>query len=124
MAVASRKKVLLVEDDDSFREAIGRLLDASDVESASYASAEALLSDAAMTDVACVVSDLKLPGMSGLDLLAELRTKGEWPPLILMTAHDEPGRREEARNRGAVAYLVKPFTLAQLLDAIHSAVEQ
>jgi two-component system response regulator FixJ len=124
MAVASRKKVLLVEDDDSFREAIGRLLDASDVESASYASAEALLSDAAMTDVACVVSDLKLPGMSGLDLLAKLRTKGEWPPLILMTAHDEPGRREEARNRGAVAYLVKPFTLAQLLDAIHSAVEQ
>jgi two-component system response regulator FixJ len=124
MAVASRNKVLLVEDDDSFREAIGRLLDASDVENASYASAEALLSDAAMTDVACVVSDLKLPGMSGLDLLTELRTMGAWPPLILITAHDEPGRREEAARRGAAGYLVKPFTLAQLLDAIHSAVEQ
>ena len=89
MAVASRKRVLLVEDDDSFREAIGRLLDASDVESVLYASAEALLSDAAMADVACVVSDLKLPGISGLDLLAELRTKGErcrfaegWDPVV------------------------------------------
>jgi FixJ family two-component response regulator len=121
MAVASRKKILLVEDDDSMREAIVRLLDAANVENTSYASAETLLAQGAWPDAACVVSDLKLPRMSGLDLLAELRARGGCPPLILITAYDEPGRREEAARRGAAGYLVKPFSLAQLLAAIHAA---
>ena len=78
------------------REAIARLLDASGVENTTFASAEALLAGGAQEDAACVVSDLRLPAMSGFELLAELRARGGGPPLILITAHDAPGQREEA----------------------------
>ena len=122
MAIVGRK-VLLVEDDDSVRSAIERLLGVAGFECAAYASAEGLLSDDTGKGAACVVSDLKLPGMSGLELLAALRTRGGWPPLILITAHDAPGLREEAERCGAEAYLVKPFSGTTLLNAVREVIE-
>ena len=119
---ASGSKVLLVEDDDSMREAIERLLGAAGFECAAYASAETMLADSTGVDAACVVSDLKLPAMSGLELLAELRTRGWKSPLILITAHDAPGLREEALRRGASSYLAKPFRGTALLEAVSAAV--
>ena len=110
--------MLVVEDDDSMREAIGRLLEAAGVPSSAYASAEALLEGGAAGDAACVVTDLRLPGMSGLDLLAELRGRGGAPPVILITAHDAPGLREEAARSGAAAYLPKPFRGTTLLETV------
>jgi len=101
--------VIVVEDDDSMREAIERLLDAAASSARAYASAEALLAWDKLEEAACIVSDLRLPATSGLDLLAQLRTRGGYPPLILITAHDAPGLREEAMKRGAAAYLAKPF---------------
>jgi len=118
---ASGPKVLLVEDDDSMREAIERLLGAAGFECATYASAEAMLADSADVDAACVVSDLKLPAMSGLELMAELRSRGWKSPLILITAHDAPGLREDALRRGATSYLAKPFRGTVLLDAVNAA---
>ena len=70
---------------------------------------------------ACVVSDLMLPDMSGLDMLAEMRARGSWPPLVLVTAHDRPGLAEQARRSGAAGYLAKPFEGAALVEAIRSA---
>jgi len=105
------------------REAIQRLLHTAGIGCAAYASAEALLAGGAHEGAACVVSDLKLPGMSGLELLAELRARGRWLPLILITAHDAPGLREEAARRGAVAYLAKPFRGTALLDAVKAVIE-
>ena len=110
--------VLLVEDDESMRDAIQRLLDTAGFECGAYAAAEALLARRSVADVACVVSDLKLPGASGFELLAELRARGAPPPFILITAHDAPGLREEAARRGAAAYLAKPFRGTALLDAV------
>ena len=121
MTTVARNEVLVVEDDDSMREAIARLLDAAGYESTTFASAEALLSSGAEKTAGCVVSDQRLPAMSGLELLTHLRARGEWPALILITAHDEPGLRDEAIRRGAAAYLVKPFLGAALLDAIQVA---
>ena len=72
---------------------------------------------------ACVVSDLKLPAISGLELLAELRARGGRPPLILITAYDAPGLREEAAQRGAAAYLAKPFRGTALLDVVKAVIE-
>lgn len=69
-------KVIVVEDDESMREALGRLLDAAGLEYAAYASAEALLASGAVEGAGCVVSDLKLPAISGLDLLAALQARG------------------------------------------------
>jgi FixJ family two-component response regulator len=122
MAITGRK-VLVVEDDDSMREAIERLLGAVGFECTAYASAEALLAGSTGEGAVCLVSDLRLPAMSGLELLAELRARGGWPPLILITAHDAPGLREEAARRGAAAYLVKPFRGTALLDAVKAAIE-
>ena len=112
------KRVLVVEDDDSLRAAVSRLLRVAGFACDEYASAEALLADSARGDVACVVSDLKLPGISGLGLLSTLRTQGESSPFILMTAYDEPGVNEEAVRCGVSAYLVKPFSGIELLNVI------
>jgi FixJ family two-component response regulator len=122
MATGSHGKVLVVEDDDSMREAIESLLDAAGVDSVMYASAEALLADGGSAyAAACVVSDLKLPGMSGLELLRELRSRGTRPPVILITGHDSQALRAEATRQGAVAYLAKPFLGSALLTAISNA---
>jgi len=116
-------KVLVVDDDESMREAIERLLGAAGFEPVAYASAEAVLAAGADSEAACVISDLKLPAMSGLELLAELRARGQHQPLILITAYDAPGLSEDAMRRGAAAYLVKPFRGTALLDAVRAAIE-
>jgi FixJ family two-component response regulator len=100
------------------REAIERLLDAAGYECAAYGSAEAMLAAGAGRNAACVVSDLTLPAMSGLELLTALRARGRREPLILITAHDAPGLRENAMKSGAVAYLAKPFRGTALLETI------
>lgn len=116
------QKILVVEDDDSLRPALERLLNAAGFETAAYTSAEALLADADAGDAACVVCDLKLPAMSGFDLLAEWRGRGGKPPVILITAYDAPGLGEEAARRGAAAYLVKPFRGTALLEVIDAVI--
>ena len=118
---AAGPKVLVIEDDESMREAIERLLGAAGFECAAYASAETMLAASAGLDAACVVSDLRLPAMSGLELIAELRARGSMAPMILITAHDAPGVREDALRRGATAYLAKPFRGTALLEAIQAA---
>ena len=104
MAVAPSRMVLVVEDDDSMREAIQRLLNAAGFGCAAFTSAEALLTGGVNEDSVCVISDLKLPGMSGLGLLAALRERDVAPPFILITAHDASGLREQAERSG-VAFM-------------------
>jgi FixJ family two-component response regulator len=117
------RQVLVVEDDDSMRESIERLLRAAGYESVAYASAEALLMNGAAEGAACVVTDFKLPALSGFDLLDAIRARGCHTPVILVTAHDGPAVRQEAERRGFAAYLTKPFRGAVLLDAIRVAIE-
>jgi two-component system, LuxR family, response regulator FixJ len=121
-APVARGKVLVVEDDDGMREAITSLLDAAGIESAAYASAEALLACGGAAAARCVVSDLVLPAMSGLDLLDALSARGAPPRFILITAHDSRGVRDEAARRGAAACLAKPFAGDALLAAIADVV--
>ncbi len=116
------QKILIVEDDDSLRLALERLLNTAGWLTTAYSSAEALLADAAAGDAACVVCDLKLPAMSGFDLLDKWCGRAGRPPLILMTAYDTPGLGEEAVRRGAAAYLAKPFRGTALLEAIDAAI--
>lgn len=117
MSMAGRR-VLVVEDDASMREAIERLLGAAGIAAGMYPSAEDLLANGAAATAACIVSDWKLPATSGLEMLAEIRARGWQAPLILITAHDEAGLREEAARHGVAAYLAKPFRGTALLDAI------
>ena len=118
MAMASRRRVLVVDDDESMREAIESLLDEAGFETTVYQSAEALLAADGIEGATCIVSDLKLPSMSGLELLTTLRARGARPPVIVITAHDAPGMCDEAVRLGAAAYLPKPFGGSALLAAI------
>ena len=111
-------RVLVVEDDASMREAIERLLGAAGIDVKMYPSAEELLANGAASTAACIVSDWKLPVASGLEMLAAIHARGWKPPLILITAHDAPGLREEAERHGVVAFLAKPFRGTALIDAI------
>jgi FixJ family two-component response regulator len=118
MALGAGGRVLVVEDDEGMREAIETLLDAAGYGCTAYPSAEALLAGACVDGALCLITDLKLPAMSGLALLAELRTRGANLPVILITAHDAQGMREDAARHGAAAYLAKPFLGTALLAAI------
>ena len=120
--MGSGTRVLVVEDDDGMREAIERLLNAAGFTTAVYASAEELLAVGPVGGDACVVSDLKLPAMSGLELLAQLRRHSWRGPLILITAHDLPGVRKAAEQSGVAGYLAKPFLGSTLLAAIRTAI--
>ncbi len=117
---AESSTVLVVEDDDSMRDAIDTLLSLSGYRTLLFASAEAMLAENAIEPPLCVVSDLNLPVMSGLDLLVELRRRGCQTPVIIITAFDSPSTRQEAARRGAVAYMAKPFPSSALLTAIHN----
>jgi FixJ family two-component response regulator len=114
--------VLVVEDDDSMRQAVQRLLNAAGHPTLAYASAEALLTAPLNAAAACIVSDFRLPGLSGLDLLTELRARGQSTPFIMVTAHDSAPLREDAKRRGVAAYLTKPFNGSDLMAAIEAAI--
>jgi FixJ family two-component response regulator len=123
MVVVLGGTVLVVDDDDSMREGIERLLNAGGFECVAYASADALLARGVDEDSASVICDLRLPGMSGLELLATLRERGISLPFILITAHDSSGLRQKAMRCGAAAYLAKPFRGTALLEAVRGAIE-
>jgi FixJ family two-component response regulator len=114
-------KILVIDDDDGTLRALQRLLETAGVSCAAYESAEQVLANDAWDDAACVVSDQRLPGMSGLELLGEMRARNVTLPFILITANDSPGTRAEASARGAM-FLVKPLG-GELLDAIEEATE-
>jgi len=115
--------VVVVDDDDSMRQAIQRLLNAAGMQTQAYASAEALLATAPDAAAACIVSDFRLPGLSGLELLSALRARGQTTPLIVVTAHDSHQLRADAKQRGAFAYLSKPFSGSDLIAAIEAAAQ-
>ena len=113
--------VILVEDDAGLRGALERVLLAAGFEAQSYSSAEAALADHRLKWADCLVVDLNLPAMSGLDLVDRVRQHGVTVPTVLITAHDEPRVRDEVKRRGIQHFLAKPFlgsALVRLLDSV------
>ena len=120
----SRGRVIVIEDDEGMRQAIESLLDAAGYATTAFASAEDLLAAGLPQDARCIVSDIRLPAMSGLELMTALRSGSFCPPVIVITAHDSAALRSEAGLRGAVAYLPKPFAGRELLAAIEGSVHR
>jgi FixJ family two-component response regulator len=114
--------VAVIDDDDSFSRAIGRLLRAAGFEVAVYSSAEAFLLPTPLPEPACVVLDIELGGMSGIELRRHLCSRGATTPVIFVTAHDEPEIREQAKLAGCSAYFRKPVPGKLLVEAINTAV--
>jgi FixJ family two-component response regulator len=119
--VISERAILVVEDDESLRGALESFLGAAGFTTIVYVCAEAMLAGGKTCDALCVISDVKLPAMSGLELLDVLRAQDDQPPVIMITAHDSPAMRDEVRRRGAACYLPKPFEGGALLAAIDAA---
>jgi FixJ family two-component response regulator len=113
----------VVDDDGGVRSALARLLHAAGFNPVSYSSAEGFLADLARAQTDCLVADVQLGGMSGLDLQELLAARGIALPIIFVTAHEEPGAQEQARRAGCVAFLHKPVPGRALLEAVKRAVE-
>ena len=112
-------RVVIVDDDSSHCRAVARLLRASGMEVSTFASAEEFLQRGAETD--CLVLDIQLSGMSGFDLQTRLDAGGQAPPIVFLTAHEEPETIARAR-RGGRAYVRKTDPAGVLLEAIRRAV--
>jgi FixJ family two-component response regulator len=123
-AVNGRRVLIAVVDDDaSVRRALGRVLGVEGLANRGFASAEELLSSPDLGTFTCLVLDIHLGGMSGLDLLEQLKREGHIIPVVLITAHDDEPTRERACSLGASAYLRKPVETVPFLEAVHEALE-
>jgi CheY-like chemotaxis protein len=122
IVVANKKIVVIVEDDASMLKGLERLLSAHGFVTEVYSSAEAFLERTAVSEACCLVLDIHLGGISGIELKRRLAVAGPRRPVIFMTAIDSELVQREATEAGCIAYLRKPFPARQLIDAIRNAV--
>lgn len=122
MMVAPAKRIAILDDDHSVRTAIGRLLKTSQMDVELFATSIELFNAIERKRPNCIVLDLQMPGMSGLDVMRFLVQSGVHIPTILITAHDGPRTRESCLGAGAAAYLCKPLDADELLKAIEEAI--
>ena len=122
MSGSSTIYVALVDDDESVCRSFGRLLRAAGMQLITYPSAEAYLDDRKRPRFDCLVLDVRLGGMSGIELGQRLEDEGGHPPFIIVTAHDSAETRAEARAAGCSAYLLKSDPGQAVLAVIRSLV--
>jgi FixJ family two-component response regulator len=114
-------RVYLVDDDASVRRALTRLLRAAGIDVVSYPSAVALLTELSVDQPSCVVADLRMPGLTGLDLQDELRRRGLDLPLLFISGHADVPSSVRAMKGGAVDFLEKPVADTVLIEAVQRA---
>jgi FixJ family two-component response regulator len=119
-----RPTVFVVDDDDDLRVAIAELLRAAGVRAETFATAQEFLCRERGDGPTCLVLDLQLPGMSGLDVQRELARSGDSVPIIFLTGHGDIPATVQAMKSGAAEFLTKPFEDEHLLDAIRQALER
>lgn len=122
LASDQHQSIVVVEDDAGMIKAIERLLRAAGFQPVSFASAEELLQTEAVDSAACLVLDIHLPGLSGLELGRRLVMSARPKPVFFITGQDEASLRDEARRLGC-AYFHKPFEGEALLEAIRRAIK-
>lgn len=120
---AKTKLVAVVDDDDSMRSALLGLLKVLGLEARAFASGEEFLKSGQQHETACLITDIRMPGMSGLELQAKLNAERCRIPTIFITAHGDAKMRMEALRAGAVEFLAKPFDDEALLTSVRAALE-
>jgi FixJ family two-component response regulator len=120
--VGQRPLVCVIDDDTAMLRALRLLIANSGFRVETYASAEQFLESPRSRTIGCLIVDVHLGGVSGLDLHEGLVRSGSAIPVVFITAYDDGPTRERARKSGAVEYLTKPFDEEALIDAIHRAV--
>jgi len=120
---AKTKLVAIVDDDDSMRDALQGLLKAVGLPAQAFASAEEFLKSGQHRQTACLITDIRMPGMSGLELQAQLNAEHCRIPTIFITAHGDAKLRMQALRAGAVEFLAKPFDDEALLESVRGALQ-
>ena len=115
--------VAIVDDDDLMRGALQGLLKAAGLPALAFASAEEFLTSGQQHQTACLIADIRMPGISGLELLAKLNAERCWIPTIFITAHGDEKMRMQALRAGAVEFMAKPFDDEVLLESVRAALE-
>ena len=125
MATQEKTKVVaIVDDDDLIRSALQGLLKAVGLPARTFASAEEFLESGQQHDAACLIADIRMSGMSGLELQCRLNADRIRIPTIFITAHGDERMRLQALRAGAVEFLAKPFDNKALLDSVRAALER
>ena len=117
------KPVAILDDDDSVRSALLGLLKAVGLPAQAFASAEEFLRSGQHRQAGCLIADIRMPGMSGLELQAKLNAERCRVPIIFITAHGDAKMRMQALRAGAVEFLAKPFDDEVLLESVRAALE-
>jgi FixJ family two-component response regulator len=124
MATPGKTKVVaIVDDDDLVRSALQGLLKAVGLPARAFASAEEFLESGQQHDTACLIADIRMSGMSGLELQSKLNAERVRIPTIFITAHGDERLRMQALRAGAVEFLAKPFDDEVLLESVRVALE-
>src|SRR6267143_5901905 len=124
MGVEGKTKVVsIVDDDDLMRRALEGLLKAVGLPARAFASAEEFLESGQQHDTGCLIADIRMSGMSGLELQAKLNAERLRIPTIFITAHGDERMRMQALRAGAVEFLAKPFDEEVLLESVRVALE-
>jgi RNA polymerase sigma factor (sigma-70 family) len=125
MDLAARDPIVyIIDDDGAVRRSLERLVRSVDLEARSFASASEFLAQARPDRPCCLVVDVRMPGLSGLDLQEALTSSGRSAPIIFITGHGTVPMSVRAMRAGAVHFLQKPFEDQEILDSIHEAVER
>jgi FixJ family two-component response regulator len=120
--VSRPRHISVVDDDESVREALWGFLRSVGFAVCTFASAEEFVNSAQLENTDCLILDVYMPGMSGLELQRKLVASDCEVPTIFITAHEDEGLRAQALEGGAGAVLIKPFSEEALLNAVHAAV--
>lgn len=113
--------ISIIDDDESVRVATESLVRSLGLAARTFPSAEAFLESALLGQTACVITDVQMPGMSGVELQSVLRSKGDTTPLIFITAFPEDRIRRQVDAAGAIGFLAKPFDGSAMIDCIDRA---
>ena len=119
----SSRLIAIVDDDKSIQTALQDLIESEGLSTLCFGSAEKFLDSGAQRKAACLIVDVRMPGMSGIELQAKLKADRSGIPIIFITAHGDAKMRVQAMRNGAVEFLTKPFDNAVLLETVHAAVE-
>ncbi len=112
--------IAVVDDDPAIREAMDDLIMSFGYECRLFVSAEQFLESKQQTDIDCIVVDVKMPGLSGIELQSELNRRGTPPPMIFVTSYQDERTRNAALNGGALAFLGKPVNIVSLIGCLES----
>jgi FixJ family two-component response regulator len=113
--------IAVVDDDSSIRHAMQDLLSAEGYSTSTFENAQSFLSSPARANVACLITDMRMPGMSGLELHEKIAASGQKIPTVIITAHFAGLTADVARKAGIASFLIKPFTPDELLECVRKA---